>query len=123
MLNPPLALLSDDLLVSIVEHVAKLPSNDKDLYNLSLADRAFTQPCQKYIFRMLRFSSREQYIRKGEKVKEILEGNPSFAYHVRMVELLIPRREDCEWLFNDHTFISILQLLSKSPSVKRDFLH
>ena len=53
MLNPPLSLLSDDLLASIVEQVAELPYEDENLMNLSLADRAFTQYCQKHIFRKL----------------------------------------------------------------------
>ena len=112
MLNPPLSLLSDDLLVSIVEHVAKLPDNDGDLYNLSLADRAFTQSCQKYIFRNLKFSSNGKISTNLIKVKKILDENPSFANQVRMVELLISR--EASWVFQDHTFISILQLLSKS---------
>jgi hypothetical protein len=114
MLNLPLALLSDDLLVSIVEHVANPPFKDKDLYNLSLADRAFTQSCQKYIFRKLKFSRQCDIFEKGKKVKKILDDNPSVANQVRIVELLISRHA-CAWLFNDHTFISILQLLSKSP--------
>jgi hypothetical protein len=113
MLNPPLALLSDDLLVSIVEHVARLPSKDEDLYNLSLADRAFTQSCQKYIFRILQFSMTCDISVKIEKAKKILDDNPSFAYPVRLVQLLISR--ECAWFFNNPTFISILQLLSNSP--------
>ena len=114
MLNPPLALLSDDLLVSIVEHVSKLPSRDEDLYNLSLADRAFTRLCQKYIFRNLKFSSKSDISGKVKRVKKILDGNPSFASQVCMVELLISPN-DCAWLFNNRTFIKILQLLSRSP--------
>ena len=51
MLNPPLSLLSDDLLASIVEQLANLPFEDENLKNLSLVDRVFTQSCQKYIFR------------------------------------------------------------------------
>ena len=114
MLNPPLALLSDDLLVSIVEHVSELTSRDEDLYNLSLTDRAFTWSCQKYIFRNLKLSSKSDISGKVKKVKKILDGNRSFAYLVRMVELLISPN-DCQWLFNDPTFIRILQFLSKSP--------
>ena len=114
MLNPPLALLSDDLLVSFVEHVAKLPTKDKDLYNLSLTDRAFTQSCQKYIFRNLQFGSKSKISEKIAKTKKILDENPSLAHQVRVVGFLVPRIE-CVWLFNDPTFISILQLLSQSP--------
>ena len=112
MLNPPLSLLSDDLLVSIVEHVAKLPSKDEDLYNLSLADRAFTLSCQKYIFRNLKFSSKRKLSKNIIKTKKILDKNPSLANHVRMVELFISRRTS--WVFNDHAFVGVLQLLSKS---------
>jgi len=112
MLNPPLALLSDDLLVSIVEHVAKLPSKDEDLYNLSLTDRAFTQSCQKYIFRNLKFNSRRKISKNIVKAKKILHENPSVANQVRMVELLISRR--ASWVFNDNAFNGVLQLLSKS---------
>jgi hypothetical protein len=114
MLNPPLSLLSDDLLVSIVEYVAKLPSKDENLYNLSLVDRAFTQSCQKYIFRNLKFSSRREISKNLiNKAKKLLDEKPSFATQIRMVELLISRKSS--WIFNDHAFIRILQLLSKSP--------
>ena len=112
MLNPPLSLLSDDLLVSIVEHVAELSSKDEDLYHLSLADRAFTLSCQKYIFRNLKFSSKRKISKNIIKTKKILDKNPSLANQVRMVELLISRRTS--WVFNDHAFIGVLQLLSKS---------
>lgn len=53
MLNPPLSLLSYDLIGDLVEHVAKLSSADEALSNLSLADPLFTEFCQKYIFRTL----------------------------------------------------------------------
>ena len=118
MLNPPLALLSEDLLVSIVEHVANLPSKDEDLHNLSLADRAFTQSCQKYIFRNLQFSDEGDISERVKKVKKILEDNPSFANQVRMVEFLFSHHNHYKANanpFNDHTLISILQLLSTSP--------
>ena len=109
MLNLPLSLLSDNLLVSIVEHVAKLPSKDENLYNLSLADRAFTQSCQKYIFQNLKFSSEKRL----NEVKKILHEKPSFADHICMVELLISCNGS--WVLNDHVLITILQLLSKTP--------
>ena len=112
MLNPPLSLLSDDLLISIVEHVAKLPLADKNLYNLSLADRAFTQSCQKYFFRDLKLSSKQKIAKKLKETKKIFEEKPSLANQVRMVELLISRRSS--WVLKDYAFISILQLLSKS---------
>ena len=59
MLNPLLSLLSDDLVACIVEQLAKLRYTDTrgNLRNLSLADRAFTQSCQNYIFRKIRLET------------------------------------------------------------------
>ena len=123
MLNPPLSLLPDELLDSIVEHVAKAAKRsfkDQTLNNLSLADRAFTQSCQKYIFRNFKvikknFSQDTQDVMiKLERAKKMLDDKPSIANQVRMVQLAISRNE-CAWFFNDPTFISILQLLAKSP--------
>ena len=115
MLNPPLSHLPDELLDSIVEHVAADPrlDNDKILYNLSLADRAFTQTCQKYIFRDFKISSLK-IPQKLKRAKKILDDKPSFANQVRTVQLSVSR-DEWAWLFNDSTFISILQLLAKSP--------
>ena len=117
MLTPPLSRLPVELLDSIVEHVAKLPLAFKDeiLYNLSLADRAFTQSCQKHIFwnfKVIKRSTGKEL--KFERAKKILDDKPSIANQVRTVRLAVSRDE---WirLFNDPTFISILQLLAKSP--------
>ena len=122
MLNPPLSRLPNELLDSIVEHLAADSrfDNDKVLYNLSLADRAFTQSCQKYIFRdfkvitsIFKQDTKEIMIKRAKK---ILDDRPSIrvANQVRTVQLTV---SDYEWegLFNDSTFISILQLLAKSP--------
>ena len=114
MLNPPLSLLPDELLDSIVEHVAKLPFRDEILYNLSLADRAFTQSCQKYIFQNFKVITESKIPKNLKRAKKILDDKPSFANQVRMVQLAVSR-DECTWLFNDPTFISILQLLAKSP--------
>jgi hypothetical protein len=114
MLNPPLSLLSDELLDSIVDHVAELPLNDEILYNLSLADRAFTQSCQKYIFRSFQVSNTSKISKKLKRAKKILDNTPSFANQVRTVQLAISRDESA-WLFNDPTFTSVLQLLANSP--------
>jgi hypothetical protein len=114
MLNPPLSLLSDDLLAYIVEQLAKLPFKNENLCNLSLADRAFTQSCQRYIFRKLKLSKNSDIPKKLNKMKNLLDDKPSFANQVRMVEFLISRNESA-WLFNDPTLINILQLLSQSP--------
>ena len=115
MLSPPLSLLSDDLLALIVEHTAKLPFSDENLCNLSLADRAFTQSCQKYIFRDLKLWNTIEISKELKRLKKILDDKPLFANHVRMVQLVISRNESA-WLFNkDGTFISILQLLANSP--------
>ena len=114
MLNPPLSHLSDDLLASIVEEVAKLQFLDEDLKNLSLADRAFTQSCQKYIHRMLRLGNRTSTPEQLTRVKTSLDEKPSFANRVRVVVFGIPWEEETV-LFKDPNFTSILQLLAKSP--------
>ncbi|KIM41140.1 hypothetical protein M413DRAFT_159898 [Hebeloma cylindrosporum] len=118
MLNPPISHLSDDLLAYIVEHIGNpkphFPGSDteKTLRDLSLADRAFTQSCQKSIFRELRLADKREIISKRlERLKIILDDNPFFVNHVRLVEL----PNNCAWLFDDPIFISILQLLSNSP--------
>ncbi|KAF8959432.1 hypothetical protein BDZ97DRAFT_1394214 [Flammula alnicola] len=116
MLNPPLSLLSDDLIAYIVEHVEKFP--DEDLYNLSLADRAFTRFCQTYIFRTLQlgqsWGTKSRISKSLEKKRKILNFKPSFANRVRVVEFAISHKRNA-WLFNDPTLIGILQLLAKSP--------
>jgi hypothetical protein len=114
MLKPPLSLVSDDLLAFIVETIADLPFADENLKNLSLADRAFTHSCQKYIFRELTLWKSRDISKRLKKLKKILDDKPLFANHVRMVDLDISR-EDTAWLFEDRTFISVLQLLANSP--------
>ena len=109
MLNPPLSLLSDELLNLIVDHVAEVPCSDSDLYNLSITDRAFTRFCQAYIFKALRLGSS----RKLAKTRKILNNEPSFANRVREIHInVIGRRK--KWLWNDPTFVTIIQLLAKS---------
>ena len=114
MLNPPLSHLPDDLLVSIVEQLAKLPFADDDLNNLSLTDRAFTQSCQNYIFRNLVLGKGTNIFKQLIKVKRFLDDKPLLADRVRKVQLSISS-EESEWLFMDPNFISILQLFAKSP--------
>ena len=124
MLNPPLSLLSDELLAYIVEHVAKLPSSDEHLYSLSLADRAFTQSCQKYIFRTLKLSDSggpmKKISKKLKRTQKLLNDKASFAHQVRTVQLAISHKQNA-WFFNDPnppnnpTLISIFQPLAKSP--------
>ena len=114
MLNPPLSLLSDDLLAFIIEGIANLPFADENLQNLSLTDRAFTQSCQKYIFRELRLWDSSNISKRLKKLKKILDDKPSFANQVRLVDLTISRNEGA-WLFENGTFISILELLANSP--------
>ena len=112
MLNPPLSLLSDDLLVSIVEQLAKIQCSYGYLYNLSLADRAFTESCQKYILQELIIGDEWNISKELTRVKKILEDKPLLANRVRMVELLY--YNDKESLFKDPNFTSILQLFDKS---------
>ncbi|KAF8799764.1 hypothetical protein BYT27DRAFT_7200998 [Phlegmacium glaucopus] len=117
MLNPPLSLLSEDLFAYIVDHVAKLPLPNDYLYNLSLADRAFTRFCQAYIFKDLYLGygsgTKKSISKKLEKIREILNDEPSFANQVRRLHLTTSHKRN-GWLFNDLTFINIVQLLAKS---------
>ena len=119
MLNPPLSLLSDDLLASIVEQLAMFPFLDGDLQNLSLADRAFTESCQKYIFRQLRLGTRK-ISKQLTRVNFFLDDKPSFANRVRAIELFPESREESALLFNDPNFTGILQLLARSPMPPHD---
>ena len=115
MLNPPLSLLSDDLLIYIVDHVAELPSSNLDLYNLSITDRAFTRSCQAYIFKVLSLESgiNTNISKKLAKIRNILNDEPSFANRVRTVHLTVLDEQN-KWLFNDSDFITIIQLLARS---------
>ena len=91
MLNPPLSLLSDDLLAYIVEHISNLPFRDEQLRNLSITDRAFTQVCQTYIFRSLKLGvylgTKSKISKTLAKMKKILNDKPSFANCVRVIQI------------------------------------
>ena len=117
MLNPPLSLLSDDLLNYIVDHVAQLPYSDSDLLNLSITDRAFTRSCQAYIFKDLRlvynYGTKDLFSGHLAKIRNILNDKPSFAHRVRAVHLTVSVKQN-KWLFNDPDFNAITQLLAKS---------
>ena len=116
MLNPPLSLLSDELLCYVVDNVAKLPSSHINLYNLSITDRAFTRFCQAHIFKDLYLGYgyfNDIISRKLVKIKNILNDKPSFANRVRTVHINTMGKQNV-WLLNDHTFIDIIQLLAKS---------
>ena len=114
MLNPPISLLSDELLDYIVEHVSKLPLKDENLCNLSLTDRAFTWSCQRNLFRNLILGSKREMSKRLKNVKNILDDRPEFANQVRTVQLRISRKENAS-LFKDPIITSILQLFAKSP--------
>ena len=117
MLNPPLSLLSDDLLYYIVDHVARLPFSESNLHNLSITDRAFTQFCQAYIFKdlCLGYDSgiHDNISKKLAEIRNILNDKPSFANRVRTVHLAVIHKQN-KWLFDDPDFITIIQLLAKS---------
>jgi hypothetical protein len=118
MLNPPLSLLSEDLFAYIVDHISKLPYSNRHLHNLSLADRVFTRFCQAHIFKDLHLGygsgHQSRISKKLETMRKILNDEPSFANRVRTVTLTISYKGS-RWLFNDPTFVSIIQLLDKSP--------
>ena len=120
MLNPPLSLLSDDLLMHIVDHLAKPPFSKCDLYNLSITDRAFTYFCQAYFVKDLYFAygsdpiDKDSISNKLERKRDILIDRPSLANRVRAVHLVVsPYRN--KLVFNDPNFITIIELLAKSP--------
>ena len=117
MLSPPLSLLSDDLLNYIVDHVAELPFSHLDLYNLSITDRAFTRSCQTYIFKDLYLGystgTNKSISKKLEKIRSILNDEPSFANRVRAIHLTVTSKRN-KWLFDDPNFITIIQLFAKS---------
>ena len=122
MLNPPLSYLSDDLLLSIVKQLAELPFADINLKNLSLADRAFTESCQKYIFRELQLRGSEKKISNQlTRAKKFLDDKPSFANLVRILELSISHNDNA-WLFKNPNFTSILELFAKSPIPPHELL-
>ena len=108
MLNPPLSLLSDDLLAYIVEHISNLPFRDEQLRNLSITDRAFTQICQKYIFRSLKLGvysgAKSKISKKLAEMKMILNDKPSFANRVRVIQIAVTHERNA-WFFNDPTLI------------------
>lgn len=113
-----LSLLSNDVLGYIVEHLAALPYSDKAIRNLSLANRAFTPFCQKHIFETLQLGNKnplESNISYTlEKLANILRERPSFANHVRIVQLFIKEKQSA-WIFNDPTFIHTFEQLANSP--------
>ena len=91
------------------------PSSSEDLKNLSLTDRAFTHSSQKYTFRKLMLCYRGGNIfrvKQLTKAKKFLDNKPSFANHVRILELGFLLLTS---LPKDPNFTSILQLFAKSP--------
>ena len=125
MLNPPLSLLPNDLLFFIVEQLERLSPFLKETFNnlnnLSLADRAFTETCQKYIFQELRLGYYGRETSKDlEKVKKFLENKPLLAKQVRVVQFGFRLFEESPFLFKDPNFTSILQLLAKSVMPPRE---
>jgi hypothetical protein len=74
------------LLSQIVKHVTGLPYEIENPQNLSIADRAFTEFCQAYIFKGLQLdnvnSGTKSCISKQlAKIGKILDKEPSFANH------------------------------------------
>ena len=122
MLNPPLSLLSFDLLEYIVEFVA--PSK-RDLRNLSLADRAFTQLCQNHIFGTLGLGycsdTKKQFKKELGKIKRILAKKPSIYRRIRIIQLSISHRFNA-WLLKDKSLTKILLRLPKCR-IRPSILH
>ena len=130
MLNPPLSLLPNDLLFFIVEQLERLSpflkKNFNNLNNLSLADRAFTETCQKFIFQELILGDGRDIASVSkdlEKVKKFLEDKPLLAKQVRVVRFgfwFFGNNEKSAFSFKDPNFTSILHLLAKSLMPPRE---
>ncbi|PPR03015.1 hypothetical protein CVT26_004542 [Gymnopilus dilepis] len=118
MLNPPLSILSNELLLYIVSCLAELPFAKEHLHNLSLTDRAFTQHCQEYIFRVLslggRSGTRGEISSQLKKIRRIFDEKPSISQRVRIIDIYATQNENA-WLWKDGTFLSIICTLSESP--------
>lgn len=116
MLTPPLSHLSAELLFGIVTKVAQLPFGIGHLRNLSLADRAFTQHCQFYIFRVLSLvGTRIKISHQLERLRTLLDDKPSIAQRVRTVHIHFSEDKNA-WLLEDATFNTVLHWLSVTPN-------
>ncbi|KAH6910443.1 hypothetical protein BKA70DRAFT_1398857 [Coprinopsis sp. MPI-PUGE-AT-0042] len=117
MLNPPLSLLSNEILECVVELVGQDLDPKRDLKNLALADRQFTPICQRHIFREFVCKVREEgnWRRQLQSFSYTVTTNPCALQWVRAVALVIRSRiEDRSGVFQETTFRSILNRLAST---------
>ncbi|KAH6910444.1 hypothetical protein BKA70DRAFT_1424112 [Coprinopsis sp. MPI-PUGE-AT-0042] len=116
MLNPPLSLLSVELLERVVEYIAEeFDPAARDLKNLALADRQFTSLCQQCIFSEFKCVASEGKIwsRQIQSFLDVVAKKPCVLNWVREVILLVFRSiGDEAWVFQNTAFISILNRLA-----------
>ncbi|KAH6887182.1 hypothetical protein BKA70DRAFT_1464404 [Coprinopsis sp. MPI-PUGE-AT-0042] len=116
MLNPPLSLLSVELLEAIVELIAQdFDPAARDLKNLALAHRQFTSLCQQRIFAKFICEASEDtdWRQQLQSFLHLVATNQCVLGWVREVTLLVWRRiGDESWVFQDAAFGSILNQLS-----------
>lgn len=117
MLNPPLAMLSGELLARIVNELADTYDGTLDLLSLCLVDRAFTTLCQEKIFEIFTCTTGREphWIEVLEDFQEALKMNPRASGWVReiRVEVYGLRPIKKSPLYHPK-FISLLELLSRS---------
>ncbi|KAH6910455.1 hypothetical protein BKA70DRAFT_1270400, partial [Coprinopsis sp. MPI-PUGE-AT-0042] len=120
MLNPPLSLLSVELLDSIVDHIAQDLWPEGDLKSLALADRCFTPLCQKHIFKEFVCASRHDGGDWKQQLRSFhyaLTTNPSVSSWVKAITLVIHARiKGRTWVFHEAAFTSILAQLGSTDS-------
>ncbi|KAH6910493.1 hypothetical protein BKA70DRAFT_1463415 [Coprinopsis sp. MPI-PUGE-AT-0042] len=117
MLRPPLSYIPNELLDKVVDELAQEVDG---LNHLSVADRAFTVPCQRTLFQALRlFGTQEDAQERLLELQDLLEVNPLLITHFRSVDLSLDESRcaspDPTWLFHDPTFISVVLSLGASP--------
>ncbi|KAJ3520152.1 hypothetical protein NMY22_g12876 [Coprinellus aureogranulatus] len=119
MLNPPLANLSNELLALIVEHVADDTDSgaEKRLKRLSVVDRTFTLLCQSHLFKELRLKGvKSNMIKTLKRAYDILKRkDPASFSFVRKIRFEFSKQKDLSWLFQDRTFTSLMEILSRAP--------
>ncbi|KAF9561637.1 hypothetical protein CPC08DRAFT_735499 [Agrocybe pediades] len=123
MLNPPLSILPYEILLYIVDCLAALSSADRDLRALSLADRAFTSACQKWIFKTFRlFGGGKATVDDQLQTKgKILAQVPLLSHWIRKIQLQDINNR-LSWLLSEPRFVSILQMLALSPAPPNELI-
>ncbi|KAJ3506133.1 hypothetical protein NLJ89_g7037 [Agrocybe chaxingu] len=122
MLNPPLSLLSVQLLDSIVDYTAKLSAWWKQVASLALADRAFTARCRTHLFKeLIILDSRqtdEEWDATIERKWRVLDDKPPLSRHILYIEIGICIPDRAQVLVDDR-FRKISKILNDFPNSGR----